>query len=59
MEIHDTGVGIPADRLSQMFEAFRRLDSAEPDGLGLGLFVVRRATDLLGGVVVGAQGEEE
>lgn len=48
IEVHDTGIGIPPDKLSQVFEAFRRLDSTRTDGLGLGLFVVRRAVDLLG-----------
>jgi two-component system phosphate regulon sensor histidine kinase PhoR len=48
IEVHDTGVGIPPDKLSKIFEAFQRLDSAGGDGLGLGLFVVRRAADLLG-----------
>jgi two-component system, OmpR family, phosphate regulon sensor histidine kinase PhoR len=48
IEVHDTGIGIPPDKLSKVFEAFHRLDSTRADGLGLGLFVVRRAVDLLG-----------
>lgn len=48
IEVHDTGSGIPPDKLSKIFEAFQRLDSAGGDGLGLGLFVVRRAVDILG-----------
>ncbi|HEY2526708.1 MAG TPA: HAMP domain-containing sensor histidine kinase [Xanthobacteraceae bacterium] len=48
IEVRDTGIGISPDKLSQIFEAFRRLDSTQADGLGLGLFVVRRAVDLLG-----------
>jgi signal transduction histidine kinase len=48
IEVHDTGVGIPSDELAKVFEAFHRLDSTRADGLGLGLFVVRRAVDLLG-----------
>lgn len=48
IEVHDTGIGIPPDKLSRVFEAFHRLDSTRADGLGLGLFVVRRAVDLLG-----------
>jgi signal transduction histidine kinase len=48
IEVHDTGVGIPEDKLSQVFEAFQRLDSASSDGLGLGLFIVRRAAASLG-----------
>jgi two-component system phosphate regulon sensor histidine kinase PhoR len=48
MEIHDTGIGIPPDKLARVFHAFHRLDSNQTDGLGLGLFVLRRAVDLLG-----------
>jgi signal transduction histidine kinase len=48
IEVHDTGIGIPSDHLSNVFEAFHRLDTTRPDGLGLGLFVVRRAVELLG-----------
>jgi two-component system, OmpR family, phosphate regulon sensor histidine kinase PhoR len=48
IEVHDTGIGIPPEKFKEVFEAFRRLDSTRPDGLGLGLFVVRRTIDLLG-----------
>jgi signal transduction histidine kinase len=48
IEVHDTGVGIPKDKLCQVFEAFSRLDSISSDGLGLGLFIVRRAASSLG-----------
>jgi nitrogen-specific signal transduction histidine kinase len=47
IEVHDTGNLIPSDHLSKVFDAFHRLDSTEPDGWGLGLFVVRQAADLL------------
>ncbi len=40
IEVHDTGVGIPPERLRNIFEAFHRLEPARSDGLGLGLFVV-------------------
>jgi len=48
IEVLDTGVGIPHDKLSRIFEAFHRLDWTRSEGLGLGLFVVRCAADLLG-----------
>jgi signal transduction histidine kinase len=48
IEIHDTGIGIPPDKVARVFDAFHRLDSNQTDGLGLGLFVVRRAVDLMG-----------
>ena len=43
IDIYDTGIGVSAHQLPQMFQAFQRLDSTKPDGLGLGLFIVRRA----------------
>ena len=48
IDIYDTGIGMSADELPQIFEAFQRLDSSRSDGLGLGLFIVRRAVELLG-----------
>ncbi len=47
IEVHDTGVGIPSERLRKIFEAFSRLEPAQSEGLGLGLFVVSRAAELL------------
>jgi two-component system, OmpR family, phosphate regulon sensor histidine kinase PhoR len=48
IEVHDTSIGIAPDKLSKVFDAVHRLDSTRADGLCLGLFVVRRAVDLLG-----------
>jgi two-component system, OmpR family, phosphate regulon sensor histidine kinase PhoR len=48
IEVHDTGVGMPPDKLASVFRTFYRLDSTQPNGLGLGLLVVRRAVDLPG-----------
>jgi len=52
LEIADTGVGIERDQVENMFEAFKQMDTSarrEFSGLGLGLTVARRLTDLLGG----------
>ena len=48
IEVHDSGIGIPAAQLSRVFDAFHRIDSTRGDGLGLGLFVVKQIADLLG-----------
>jgi len=48
IEVIDTGTGIPLDRFSTIFQAFNRLDSTRSDGLGIGLFIVRRIAGLLG-----------
>jgi two-component system phosphate regulon sensor histidine kinase PhoR len=47
IEVHDTGVGMAPKQLESIFEAFHRLEPARSDGLGLGLFVVNRAAELL------------
>ncbi len=51
IEVWDTGMGIPADKLDQVFEDFYQLGNPERDqtnGLGLGLAIVRRVARLLG-----------
>ncbi len=48
IEVRDTGVGIRATALSMIFRAFQRADESRLDGLGLGLFIVKHAADLLG-----------
>jgi two-component system, OmpR family, phosphate regulon sensor histidine kinase PhoR len=47
IEVRDTGVGIRPNALSTIFTAFHRSDETRPEGLGLGLFIVKRAADLL------------
>lgn len=46
----DTGVGIPAERMEEIFEEFKRLEQPEGmvNGFGLGLSIVRRIARLLG-----------
>ncbi len=53
VEIEDTGSGIPAEFLPHLFEPFTtfRHDGAEHPGIGLGLAMVHRTLDALGGVV--------
>jgi PAS domain S-box-containing protein len=51
LEVWDTGAGIPEDQLDRIFEEFYQLPmagGATHQGLGLGLAIVRRLTDLLG-----------
>ena len=49
IEVRDTGVGIPSDKLEKVFEEFYQVDrgAQRPEGLGLGLSIVRRLANLL------------
>ena len=52
LRVSDTGIGIPADQLSAIFEPFHQIDSAlarAHEGTGLGLTLVKRLVDLHGG----------
>ena len=48
IDVCDTGVGIAPEYLERIFDAFQRVDSTQAGGLGIGLFVARRAAQLLG-----------
>jgi two-component system phosphate regulon sensor histidine kinase PhoR len=47
IDVLDTGIGISDEDVPKIFEAFTRLDAAQSDGLGIGLFIVRRAIAIL------------
>jgi PAS domain S-box-containing protein len=52
VEVIDSGIGIAASKLSQLFEEFGQLEEAgkrRQGGSGLGLAVTRRLAELLGG----------
>lgn len=51
IEVWDTGIGIPAGQVDQVFEVFRQLDNGEArgkQGSGLGLSIVNEIAQLLG-----------
>lgn len=49
--VRDNGVGIPAGHQAQLFQAFRRLQPGLAPGEGMGLTIVRRVLERLGGRV--------
>jgi CheY-like chemotaxis protein/two-component sensor histidine kinase len=54
VRVRDTGVGIPAEMLPKVFDLFTQVDRAidrSLGGLGIGLTLVRRLTELHGGTV--------
>lgn len=51
VEVHDNGIGIPKDRLQDIFEPYRSLDAGGPNdshGSGLGLTIAKNFADILG-----------
>ena len=53
IDVYDTGVGIPEDKLRDVFLEFHRLDQGAKiaRGLGLGLSIVERVARVLGGTI--------
>lgn len=51
IEVADTGIGIPQDKVESLFTEFERIDPTVKPGAGLGLAISRRIARLLGGDV--------
>jgi PAS domain S-box-containing protein len=54
VRVRDTGIGIPPDRLGEIFDLFTQLDMSSTrteGGLGIGLSLVKQLTTLHGGTI--------
>lgn len=52
ISVHDTGIGIPPEDLSHLFQKFYRVDNTDTrdiGGTGLGLYLCRRLVETMGG----------
>lgn len=51
LSVHDTGPGLPAARMNELFQPFNRLgrETSDVPGAGLGLAVARRLIEAMGG----------
>lgn len=54
VRVEDTGIGIPAEKLENVFEKFAQVDGSSTrrhEGTGLGLAIAARLIDLMGGKI--------
>ena len=54
VRVRDSGIGIPADQISQVFEMFMQVDTSlhrSTGGLGIGLTLVKSLVELHGGTI--------
>lgn len=50
-KVEDNGIGIPQERQSEMFKMFKRFHPDRSYGSGLGLYMIRKSAEILGGTI--------
>lgn len=58
IDVVDTGRGIPADRLAEIFDRFVRVDHTQSDGTGVGLTIARTLVEAHGGSITASSAGE-
>jgi PAS domain S-box-containing protein len=51
LRVADTGRGLSAEQLAQLYVPFTRFDSGHTEGTGIGLVITRRFVELMGGTL--------
>jgi len=53
ISVADSGAGLPAEKLAQLFQPFNRLgqEASAEEGTGIGLVVTKRLVELMGGII--------
>src|ERR1019366_7961068 len=62
VSVHDTGPGIPAEKLDSVFEKFSQVDGSitrKYGGTGLGLTISQQLVNLMGGSITVRAGSEK
>lgn len=62
LKVADTGIGIPADQLTNVFKRFYQIDDSRTrayNGTGIGLALAKELTELLGGSIKATQNDPE